>query len=312
MKPEVVVVGQVCADVVARPVPGFTFDQDTTRVESILVRNGGDGLNAAIGVSRLGTHCAIMAAVGDDPLGGVIVDAAIAAGVDVSAIRIRSEMTSPTAITLVDAKGDRVFVYNGGAMDSFSIDDVDLHLLGEGHFVHIGGVNNLPGLEPQGLTEVLRRAKELGKTTTMDVTWDHSGTWLPTIAPSLPYLDYFLPSYDEAREITGQDRPEDAARFLRERGVGTVVVKLGKKGCYLQNAAGERYLPPCRPRRIVDTTGAGDAFVAGFLSGLARGWEVDGAARLGIAVGALAVAEVGATTGVTNFEDAIRLMEGES
>lgn len=309
MNPEVVVVGQVCADIVARPVPSFTFNRDTTRVESIVVRNGGDGLNAAIGMSRLGTHCAIMAAVGDDPFGRVIIDAASGAGVDTSAVRVRADASSPIAITLVDASGDRVFVYNGGAMDRFSIEDVDQGLLARGRFVHVGGVYNLPGLEPQGLTEILRLAKELGKITSMDVTWDASGTWLPTIAPSLPYLDYFLPSYQEARAITGQERPEQAARFLRERGVGTAVVKLGKEGCYLQSARGERRLPACGVRNVVDTTGAGDAFVAGFLSGLARGWDVESAARLGNAAGALAVSAVGATTGLTSFEEAMRVME---
>jgi sugar/nucleoside kinase (ribokinase family) len=99
------------------------------------------------------------------------------------------------------------------------------------------------------------------------------------------------------------------AAFLRDRGVANVVIKLGERGCFVLPAGGQGFVVDAFPTRVVDTTGAGDSFVAGFLTGLLRGWEPRRCARLACAVAALNIRQVGATAGVPTFEEANDFMQ---
>jgi sugar/nucleoside kinase (ribokinase family) len=94
------------------------------------------------------------------------------------------------------------------------------------------------------------------------------------------------------------------AAFLRDRGVGGVVIKLGERGCYVLPAGQPGFFVPAFSVRVVDTTGAGDSFVAGFLAGLLRGWAPERCARLACAAAALNIQKVGATAGMPTFAEA--------
>ena len=143
----------------------------------------------------------------------------------------------------------------------------------------------------------------------MDVTWDNEGVWLPKIVTALPFLDYFLPSINETKQLIDESDPTVAAETFLSMGVKNVVIKLGEEGCYIANQTEKEHIKGYSIPRAVDTTGAGDAFVAGFLTGLSKKWPFKDCAKLGNAVGALAVQKVGATAGVTCFEDAVEIMQ---
>jgi sugar/nucleoside kinase (ribokinase family) len=162
----------------------------------------------------------------------------------------------------------------------------------------VGGTYLLPRFDGEGAAALFRGARAQGKLTTMDVTWDVEGRWLSTIAPCLPHLSWFLPSTKEAAKITGLERPEEMAAFLRAQGVGGVVIKLGQRGCYVLPQGKPGFFVPAYKVQAVDTTGAGDAFVAGFLAGLLRGWAPERCARLACAAAALNIQKVGATAGM--------------
>jgi sugar/nucleoside kinase (ribokinase family) len=177
--------------------------------------------------------------------------------------------------------------------------------------VHVGGTYLLPRFDGAGAAQLFESARRDGKLTSMDVTWDTTGRWLATIEPCLPHLSFFLPSIREAREITGRERPEEMAELLQGRGVETVAIKLGAQGCYVKPAGAPGFFSPAFRTEVVDTTGAGDAFVAGFLAGVLRGRDPAACARLACAVAALNIRKVGATAGMPRMEEADSLMKLE-
>jgi sugar/nucleoside kinase (ribokinase family) len=138
----------------------------------------------------------------------------------------------------------------------------------------------------------------------MDVTWDTTGRWLSVIEPCLPHLSFFMPSIREAERIAGTDVPEDIAAFFQEKGVGTAVVKLGEKGCYVKHGTEAGFYAAAYPTEVVDTTGAGDSFVAGFLTGVLKGWDMRSCAAFACAVAAMNIRAVGATAGIPTFDEA--------
>jgi sugar/nucleoside kinase (ribokinase family) len=306
----VLCVGQLAADILVRPVDQLDFASDTRRVEPIRLANGGDGLNVAIGLARLGQEVGFAGLVGQDQWGDFLASVLEREGIDGRGLKRSGEAGTCTVLVAINSRGDRTFFYYGGANDRFSLRDVDPALAAEAQAVYVGGTYLLPRFDGEGAAELLRGARARGKLTAMDVTWDVEGRWLSVIAPCLPHLDWFLPSVKEAEKITGRAEPEAMAVFLRERGVANVVIKLGERGCYVLPAGRAGFFVPAFPVQVVDTTGAGDSFVAGFLAGLLRGWPPERSARLAGAVAALNIQKVGATAGMPSFAEAEAFLKG--
>ena len=309
---DILCVGQLVADVLVRPVDRIDFGIDTQRVELIELRNGGDALNAAIGLSRLGCRVGFVGRIGSDHWGDYLASAMEREGIDSRGLKRTAEVGTCTVVVLINSSGERIFFYLGGANDLFGPEDIDPTLVAEASVIHVGGTYLLPRFDGRGAAELFAAARGQGKITSMDVTWDTRGRWLQTIDVCLPHLSYFLPSVREAREIAGRESPEEMARFLQEHGVENVVVKLGDKGCYVLPARGHGFFSPAYHTEVVDTTGAGDSFVAGFLAGIQRGWELPACARLACAAAALNIRKVGATAGMPTFAEAKRFMEMET
>jgi sugar/nucleoside kinase (ribokinase family) len=300
----VLCVGQLAADILVRPVDQLDFASDTRRVEPIRLGNGGDGLNVAIGLARLGVSVGFIGLIGEDPWGDFLVSVIDREGIDRRGLKRTGAAGTCSVLVAINSRGERTFFYHGGANDLFAPEHVDPALVAEAEAVHVGGTYLLPRFDGEGAAALFRSARSLGKLTSMDVTWDVTGRWLAVIEPCLPHLDWFLPSVKEAALITGQGGPEDMAAFLRGRGVANLVIKLGERGCYVLPAGEQGFFVPAFPVQVVDTTGAGDSFVAGFLAGLRRGWQPRQCARLACAAAALDIQRVGATAGMPTFAEA--------
>ena len=145
--------------------------------------------------------------------------------------------------------------------------------------------------------ELLRQAKACGLSTSIDAQWDHLGKWMTVLLPALRWTDLLFVNEDEAWHLTGLREPAAAARALREAGAGEVVVKLGARGCFALTAAGESWCEALTVP-VVDTTGAGDVFVGGYLAGLHGGLGHPGAALLANRMAGLSVGCLGATAGL--------------
>lgn len=154
------------------------------------------------------------------------------------------------------------------------------------------------------MAAILRQAQKKGLTTSLDTAWDMKNRWMKALKPCLPYLDYFVPSEREVKMLLGYTNPVRAAKAFLTLGAKCVVIKMGEKGSYLMNRQGESLHVPAFKSRVVDTTGAGDCFCAGFIKGLSLGWPLKQCLQLGNAAGACAVSALGATAGLKSFQQA--------
>ena len=155
---------------------------------------------------------------------------------------------------------------------------------------------------------ILREAQHQGLTTSLDTAWDLKGRWMKALKPCLPYLDYFMPSEREVKMLLGYTHPVKAAKAFLKMGAKCVIIKQGEKGSLLKRQDGLEIQVPAFTAKVVDTTGAGDAFCAGFIKGLSLGWDPIRCLKLGNAAGACAVSALGATTGLKSFRQAVSLL----
>jgi len=305
-------VGQLAADILVRPVDSVDFGVDTRRVDGIDIRNGGDCMNVAVGLARLGAAVGLVGVIGEDQLGTYLRQVAVDAGIDVRGLRRTRQAQTCSCLVLINSKAERTFFYYGGTNELLSPSDVDMALLDEAVIVHVGGTYLLPAFDGEGAARLFAEARARGKLTSMDVTWDTTGRWLTLIEPCLPYLSFFMPSIREAEQIARTNVPEEIAAFLQEKGVHTAVIKLGERGCYVKHGAAPGFYGDAFPTRVVDTTGAGDSFVAGFLAGVLAGWEMEKCAAFACAVAAMNIRAVGATAGIPTMEEARRFMQEQT
>lgn len=305
---DILCVGQMVVDILVRNVDEVDFQIDTKRVEQIMLRNGGDCMNTAIDLRQLGADVGFAGVLGKDMLGRFLYETLKKSGIDTGGIYFDEGSSTSSVVALINEKGERIFLYYGGSNDALTIDKVDPQVVRDAGIVHVGGTYQLPGFDGKGAGELFALAHQSGGFTSMDVTWDTSGRWLETIEPCLPWLDLFMPSINEAKEICGTNDEKEIAKFLKDKGVKNVIVKLGRRGCYV-DAFGKRYYQSAYQTPVVDTTGAGDSFVAGVLYGLAKEWEIERITRFASAVSAHCIQELGATCGVPSGEKILEFMD---
>ncbi len=301
-------VGQMVADVIAKGVKRIPEKGVADFIDSVTLKTGGCALTCAVVMDRLKADVAIFGLLGEDPQGKFILDAIRGSGIDLRGVRISSRVSTTTSVIVTDAQGERSFLYAPGSVEAFSLADIDMELLEACDIWHFPGVSKLTSLDLRGLLE---RGKKLGKILTMDTDYDATGKWYENIAPYLEYLNYFLPSYDEAHRIAALRDPGAIAKFFLGKGVEHVVIKLGAEGCFGMDARGSFGIPgfavPC-----VDTTGAGDSFVAGFLYGITHQWDLKRCCLFANACGALSVMEIGAGGHIRDYEGVEAFLEEQS
>lgn len=293
--------GNIVLDVVVRPVDRLAWNT-TAWVDSIEQHLGGNGANTACTLGVLGVPVRLLGTLGRDAFGDLLLARLESAGVEVGAV-VRSAAPTPATVVLVNALSDRFFLHRAGASHEAFAEPITFSpdlMAGLSHF-HLGNPFALPHMR-RHIGEVLRRARAAGMTTSVDTGWDSHGRWMEDLAPCLPYTDLLFPNEDEARQLTGLEEVDAAARRLRELGATNVIVKQGARGCAVFTAEGSFQVPAfaVEPQ---DTTGAGDCYVGGFLAALCRGRSWEEAARFANAVAALSVQRLGATTNLRSFEE---------
>ncbi len=274
----------------------------TVWVDSIEEGFGGNGANTSYTLARLGARARLWGAVGSDDHGDRILAALASAGVETDPVR-RSRLPTAASVVLVSPNGARALLHRPGASREAFQQSFELTggVIGGCAWFHLANVFALPSLRAHA-PELLAHARAAGMTVSIDTGWDARGEWIDVIGPCLAHADLLFVNEDEARELTGLSHPIQAARALQSRGVPNVIVKLGAAGCVL--CLGEDSIAsPAFQVPVVDTTGAGDCFVGGFLSAIDRGLPYSEAARFANAVGALSVQKLGSTTGLLGFDD---------
>jgi sugar/nucleoside kinase (ribokinase family) len=359
---EAVVAGHVCLDII----PDFNHLPSGKLTELLqpghlvltgpaTFSTGGPVSNTGLALHRLGIGTRLIAKVGRDPFADIV--RRVVSGFDQDlALGLVADPDVNTSYTLIlSAPGvDRMFLHCAGANDFFSSADVNYDLVSQARIFHFGYPPVMQKIYAEGggeLVELFRRAKETGVTTSLDMTFPDLNSpggradWPAILAKTLPYVDIFLPSFEEllfclrrkvydefarsmpeGRILAGAS-PElvsGLGRQLLEMGVKIAVIKLGDQGLYLRTAGvnalkGTGRAAPADPAAwanlqlrascfcvdVVGTTGSGDATIAGFLGGLLRGLGPRATINAAVAVGACNVEAADALGGLRTWEDTL-------
>ena len=305
---DVVCVGILVADAVAKPVDSWPERGKLVLVDRMSLHLGGCASNAGVGLAKIGVSLAVVGKLGCDGFGDFLIGVMDRAGIDTRGIVRDPETNTSATMVMVHGDGERSFVHYLGANAAFTDTDVDWNVVAGARMLHIAGALLMPAFDGEPTARVLRRAKESGIQTCLDSAWDSRNRWMSALEPCLPHVDVFLPSIEEAKMITGREQPQEIAQVLVDHGVGIVGLKMGEQGCFIR--AGDTTLRlPAYQIQPMDATGAGDAFVAGFLTGLVKGWDLERTGRFANAVGALATLAIGTTAGVRNLDETLAFME---
>jgi sugar/nucleoside kinase (ribokinase family) len=292
----VVTLGVHIVDVLARPVDSIPQGQDTHLLEQIRITAAGAAAGTAVDLAKLGVPVASAGAVGDDELGDFLVMIMGRHGVDVRGVVRKPGEQTAASILPIRPDGGRPSFHVPGANLGFSLADLDPGLVTGAKVVHLGGMDVTWGLHDPAFFELLGTAREGGTLVTMDLL-SNMADLMPGARAFLPYVDYFLPNEEQALMITGAAGVEEAAAKLLAEGPSGVLVTLGGEGSLVATASGLTRVPALQVP-VVDTTGCGDAYCAGFVAGLLEGRDVVAAARLGTAVAARVAGGLGSDAGL--------------
>ncbi len=294
---EVTCLGILVADVVGKPVECLPDRGKLMLVDRMELHGGGCANSTGIGLSRIGIKTAVIGKVGSDGFGDFMIDNLTRNGVDCKGVVRDKDAATSATMVLVHEDGERSFIHYIGANGTLKESDIDFDVVKSSKVLHIAGSFLLPGFDGEPTARVLKKAKEMGVITSLDTAWDSRGNWMKLLEPCLKYVDYAVPSIEEARMVTGKNEPADVAAALMDKGVETVALKMGDKGCYIRSKDIELNIPIYKVD-VVDALGAGDAFAAGFLTGVVNGWDLERTGKFANATGAFCVTALGATTGI--------------
>lgn len=288
--------GIIVADFVCAPVPRVPQAGGLVMTDAISLAIGGCASNVAVDLARLGRKAVVVGRVGNDMPGRFVRDELAAAGVETTHLVESAGQTSSTLVINVQNE-DRRFIHAFGANGLFDGSEIAPALVGSAKVLYLGGFCLMPRLAAARVAELFRLAREAHVPTVLDVVIPDPQNGREPLAAVLPWTDVFLPNVDEGRQLTGLTDPLEQARAFRAAGAGTVVVTCGGDGAVLVNA--DETLRAGRfAVEFVDGTGSGDAFAAGYISGLIDGLPAARCLEIGSALGASCVRRAGATTGV--------------
>lgn len=304
MKKQITIIGAAIMDALASPVNFSELKIGTQPMNDIRLSYGGDALNEAVVLSRLGIKPKLISKIGDDTAGNQIMDFLLSEGIDCEAVCVNKDDTTSINIVLVDDKGERFFLTNpNGSMRKFLKQDVLNNTKSFADFVVFTGMFVSPLMNIDDMEEIFREIKSrTGRVLSVDMTKPKNGENLADLKPLLKYIDFIFPNETEISLLTGKKDILYNAECLVEAGVGCAVIKCGDRGCVVKTKDQFFELPAYKIKSVIDTTGAGDSFVAGFHYGLINGFSLRECGLFANAVASCAVEKLGATSGVASIE----------
>jgi sugar/nucleoside kinase (ribokinase family) len=307
---EVACVGILCADVLAKPVDSLPEKGKLELVDKLQLQIGGCAANVAVDLSKIGIDTSIVGKIGDDGFGRFLLETLKNEKVDVLGLKVDRSVPTSASMVMIDSGGERSILHCLGSNGTFSYEDINFNVIKNSKILFIAGTFLMPEFDGTGAERLLKEAKQAGVLCCSDTAWDSTGQWMKKIEAMLKYLDWFMPSYDEANKLSEKSDPEEMAEVFLSKGAKNVLIKLGKDGCFVkpENHKG-LFVPTYKDIKVVDTSGAGDSFCAGFVAGLSKGWDIEKCAKFANAVGAQCVMQIGTTTGIKSMSETLEFMK---
>jgi sugar/nucleoside kinase (ribokinase family) len=309
---KVVTLGVHVVDVLVRPVEEIPSGQGATLVEQIRVAPAGPAGGTAITLAKLGASVRTAGAIGADELGTLMLELLEGFGVDSALLLPREDVQTSASVLPIRPDGSRPAFHVIGANATYSSDDAPWEAIASADYLHLGAPEFMGGEEA---AKILAFAHEHGVVTSADILapGEQAAAILDWIAPAFAHLDYLLPNEEQVLALTGRAAAElgDGCAALLERGVGCVAATCGADGALVVDREGAVRVPAFEID-VVDTTGCGDAFSAGFLRGLSLGRALGDAAALGCAAAALVAQGLGSDHGEFDLATADALINNSN
>lgn len=301
---DIVCMGILVVDILASPISKIPGSGELVEANEISLYGGGHAHNTSISLARLGEKVGVIGKVGNDPFGNFLIENLKKEGVDTSKISVSNKFGTSKTMVILTPSEDRRFIHSLGANADLSIDDIDFDYLKKAKILYVGGYGVIPCLDEESLVRILKFAKEQGLTTLLDVVIPHTElNWINKCKKVLEFTDFFLPNSDEAKLITGEADPKkQAEHILMYNPQMTVIITMGAGGS-LARTKDEIIQASSYEIEVVDATGGGDAFSAGFIFGLIHDWDLAKTLKMASAMGASAVRKIGTTPGVFTREE---------
>ena len=296
-KTDVLCIGLCVVDALGKPVDKFPEKGKMTVFDNLELHVGGCAAATAITLAKTGARTILVGRIGDDGLGDFFINYTRKSGVDISEIIRDKKSTTAFTFVAISSDGDRTFFHCPGADNYFSIGDVDSKLIENSRIVHIGGVFVMDVFDGWQMQNILQKAKDSGAITSIDTAYNTSKKPQEVLGKSFSLIDYFFTGYEEGVFITGKKDYRQIAAEILKSGCKAVIVKRGDKGSYILSNQGGLDIKPF-PATVVDTCGAGDVYVGGFLYGVLQGWDMGKCGRFGALLASYSIGALGGTTGV--------------
>lgn len=292
----VLTVGMHLADVLGRYVDAIPKGQGIQLLEEIRLTVAGTAAATAVNLAHLGETVSTVGVIGDDALGAFIANRMNDVGVSTKHLRVDQSLPTSATILPIRRDGSRPALHVVSTNGQLNEQDLQPDLLNGASLVHLGGTCLLPGIDGGPSADFLRMAKDRGAIVTMDFIpsrTSHSRD-RQAIELCLPFVDYLLPSDDDAYYIAGADGDRQRAiDYYLGAGVKNVLITMGEHGVSISNHNQRDLRLPAFNVDVVDTTGCGDAFAAGFIAELLRRDDVIAAAEYALACGSLMATGLG-------------------
>ncbi|MEM7738355.1 MAG: sugar kinase [Deinococcota bacterium] len=303
---DLVIVGEINPDLILRGTDlRPAFGQAEKLVDHADLTIGSSAVITACGAAKLGLKTAFVGVVGDDIFGRFMLTSMQEKNVDTS--YCITDATQATGFSIILSEpADRAILTYAGSISSLHYEDINLNLFEDAKHVHLSSYFLLDALRPH-VPKLFKSAKAKGLTTSLDTNWDPRETWDDGLNDVLDYTDVFLPNQAEALQISKQTTLEAAVNILATR-VSTLAVKLGAEGGLVQQDV-TKYRSAVFPVDLVDTTGAGDSFNAGFLYGTLQSWPLELSLQFACACGSLSTRAAGGTSAQASLAEALSLLE---
>jgi sugar/nucleoside kinase (ribokinase family) len=301
---DVIVVGELNADLILRGNVTPAFGQVEQIIDDATLTIGSSSAIFACGAARLGLRVAFIGKAGDDEFGRFMRRELQQHGVDTRGVVIDPHL--PTGLSVILSRpSDRAILTHLGSIAALRFDEIDLSLLSCARHLHLGSYYLLDALRPD-VPRLFDEAKARGLTISIDTNYDPAERWDGGWQEVLPRVDVFLPNEVELLAITHEDSIE--AGLDRLAAVPTVAVKLGARGAVARRGSQIVYADSLSVQ-VVDTTGAGDSFDAGFVYAYLDGQELSQALRFACACGSLSTRAAGGTTAQATVAGALAALE---
>lgn len=304
---DVSAIGFYVLDVLGRPVTAIPEGGRAAYIEEIAMTVAGTAGATAVDCAILGLRTRAVTTVGTDDMGDFMVAKMAGYGIDCAMVQRDGSVQTSATILPVRPNGERPALHVPGTAAIFDLAEADIDAAIDADIVHVGGTGLLKRFDGAPTLALMRRAKQAGRVTTFDLIQATPET-AALVMPLLPYIDYFVPSIEEAEQMSGRSDPADVAAFFKERGVRNCILTLGGKGVFVSPEHGASFHLPAFDIAVSDTTGCGDSFTAGVIVGINKGWDLQQTCRFASAVAAQVAMALGSIGKLTSFDTTMKMM----